>query len=179
MTEPAGILPGEPVFDAMARLYRYWSDLPDSKPRQSIDPAVLGAKLLPHVSLGHYIEGGADYRHDLVGHELKIIAPRLVPGALSSDVLPLQGPQYDLVHDTFCSTGKSQRPRVMELQFRSMEDMSRKVLVIFLPLGIAESQSCAEDLMFGQWRLEPDQNLKKDSHRDLTDWFFEKFEKGR
>ena len=155
-------------------LFRYWDSLPGSKRREDVNPLVLGSQLIRHVSLGALIDGCTDFRYDLISSELKAVAPRLQPGALSSDALRIQKTEFDMIHDLFLSTGRSIEPKVLRVLYASMEGMPRGIYTLFLPLGrqtAANGSQVASDLMIGLWRFEPEVPLIKDRYEDLSEAF--------
>lgn len=152
----------------MHGLLSFWRALPGSRAREDVDPVDLGPKLLRHVSIGHVIEGGRCIRYDLVGDRLKTIAPRIVPGTQSSDPMAIEGTSEDLVHDTLCDIARSQKPRVIFLEFRSIEGIHRQVFEVILPLGVSEEAVACCDLLIGVWDLQPDGIWIADRCVDLT-----------
>jgi len=161
-------------FEEMAALFRYWEAMPGDKARQAVDPVALGSQLLPHVSLGSLVDGCNDFRYDLISSEMKIVAPRLRPGDRSSDALRIQKTQYDLVHDLFMSTGRSIEPKILRITYASMEDVSRGINTLFLPLGRqpgANGKDVARDLMIGLWRFKPAESVKHDYFEDILEEF--------
>jgi len=158
----------------MAVLFRYWEALPGDRRREDVNPLALGSELLPHVSLGALIDGCTDFRYDLISSEMKAVAPRLQPGARSSDSFRIQGTKVDLIHDLFMSTGHSIAPKVLRVFYASMEGMPRGIYTLFLPLGrqsAADGTPVASDLMIGLWRFEPTAQFKEDRYEDLSDAF--------
>ena len=157
-------------FAEMDALYRYWESLPDGKPREAVYPLALGVRLINHISLGAFVEGCTDFRYDLIGSELKVVAPRLQPGNRSSDSLRIQQTQFDLVHDIFLTIGRTLEPQVLRVFYASMEGVSRGIYGLFLPLGRQELEDgtvCAQDMMIGLWRFEPREPVAKDRFDDL------------
>jgi len=161
-------------FEKMAELYRVWEALPGDRPRAALDPLTLGSRLIRHVSIGSFVDGCTDFRYDLIGSEMQAVAPRLSPGARSSDSLRIQMTRYDLIHDLFLSTGRRMEPKVLRIHYASMENMPRGIYALFLPLGRqtdADGEEVASDMMIGLWRFEPEGPLKQDSYEDLADAF--------
>lgn len=163
--------PAPAPFGAMAPLFRYWRDLPPPRPRAAVDPLALGGELLDHVNLGHYLGDFADLRYDLIGKELKRVAPRLVPGSLTSDVLHLQQSDFDMVHNLLCAVGRAGLPRVYRIDYRSLELKPRRIYAMLLPLGGAGEALPAEDLLFGVWSIRTGGRVPVDRFYDLTDDF--------
>ncbi len=158
----------------MACLFRYWESLPGERRREDVNPLALGSQLLPHVSLGTLMNGCTDFRYDLISSEMKAVAPRLQPGARSSDAFRIQQTQFDLIHHLFLSTGQSLEPKVLRIHYASMEGMPRGAYTLFLPLGRqpgADGKPVACDLMIGLWRFEPEKTFKQDRYEDLSKTF--------
>jgi hypothetical protein len=156
--------------EKMAGLFRYWESLPGDRPRRAVDPIALGANLLPHVSLGALVDGCADFRYELISGEMSIVAPRLRPGDRSSDALRIQKTDFDLIHHLLVSTGRSIEPKVLRITFASMEELSRGIYALFLPLGRQADETGeahARDLMIGLWRFEPMAPVTRDRFEDL------------
>ena len=159
------------MLGGMAALLAYWQALPADKPRTGIDPLHLGAGLLGHVSIGHVVDAGRCIRYDLIGGRLKAIAPRLSPGALSSDPMAIEGTCEDMVHDTLCDIARKQELRVIYLEFRSIEDIHRQAFELILPLGLDEEDQSCSDLLIGVWDIRPRSVWVRDRYQDLTRWF--------
>lgn len=164
----------ESHLEKMAVLYRYWKALPGDRPRDAIDPVELGSDLLPHVSLGTFIDGCTDFRYELISSEIKQVAPRLKPGSLSSDALRIQQTDFDLIHHLFMSTGRTITPKALRVTYASMEYMPRGINTLFLPLGRqkdADGKDVACDMMIGLWRFEPERQVRQDRYVDILDAF--------
>lgn len=161
-------------FEKMAALFEYWEALPGDKPRRAVDPLVLGARLIPHVSLGALTDGCTDFRYDLISSELKAVAPRLRPGNRSSDAMRIQKTQTDLVHELFMSTGRTIEPKVLRLTYAAMDGRPRGIYTLFLPLGRQlgpTGKPVASDLMIGVWSFELKESFQQDEYEDLLEEF--------
>ncbi|RVU34875.1 hypothetical protein EOI86_18730 [Hwanghaeella grinnelliae] len=161
-------------FEKMVELFDYWVALPGDKPRRAVDPLTLGARLIPHVSLGALIDGCTDYRYDLISSELNAVAPRLRPGSRSSDAMRIQKTKTDLVHELFMSTGRTIEPKVLRLTYASMEGRPRGIYTMFLPLGRQPGptgKDVASDLMIGLWSFELKESFQRDEYEDLLEEF--------
>jgi len=165
-----------PPFSKMAVLYHYWLAMPGVKARADVDPLAIGSRTLGHVSVGHFLEGGSDLRYDLICEELKKVAPRLVPGALSSDALRIERTDFDMIHNLLGAVGRAGLIRVYSIRYRSLELVPRMIHTILLPLGVKEPGAPAEDLLFGIWQQPVRQRFSVDSFDDLTDDFFASLE---
>lgn len=161
------------AFAGIVRLFRIWLALPRQKKRRDIDPIALGADLLPHICLGHFLGNGTDFRYDLIGSEIASLAPRLAPGSLASDTLRIQGTDHDHILSLFLQTGISQRPRIHEIRYNSVDGVPLRVFSAYLPLGLNPDRVCAEDLMLAVWRTKVTETIAKDSSVDLTGEFLQ------
>lgn len=170
----AGAAQSAVYFEKMAALFGIWEALPGDRPRRAVDPPVLGAQLLPHVSLGALTDGCTDFRYDLISSELKAVAPRLQPGSRSSDAMRIQKTQTDLVHELFMSTGRTIQPKVLRLTYASMDGRPRGIYTMFLPLGRQPGPTgkpVASDLMIGVWSFDLKEPLLQDEYEDLLEEF--------
>jgi len=166
-------LPNDRVLAGMVALHDYWKRLPEGHPRKSLDPVELGPALLPHVTVGHILDGGNIMRYDLISSRLQLVAPRLYPGALSTDPLELEGTSYDLIHDILTTTAKTQSPSALHVQFNSLEQVHRQVFLLLLPLDLRPGAPCCEDLIIGLWDLSPKERLLHERRDDLTGFFLD------
>ena len=158
----------------MVQLFRVWKSLPSDRPRKAIDPMALGPSLLPHVSLGTFINDCSDFQYELISSELKEVAPRLKPGARSSDSFRIQNIKFDLIHDLFISTARNRQPRVLLVHYASMEGQPRRINTLFLPLGeqtTVDGVTCASDLMIGLWSEPSVEPLLQDTFEDVSTFF--------
>lgn len=159
------------AFVGIARLFRVWHALPSQKKRRDLDPISIGPGLLPHLCLGHFLESGTDFRYDLIGAEIAKLAPRLAPGSLASDTMRIQETEHDHILTLFLETGISQRPKIHEVRYSSVDGVPLRVFAAMLPLGRNDSRICAEDLLLAVWRAKVTDVIKKDSSTDLTGEF--------
>ena len=157
----------------MRSLFLYWQGLPATKARRSLDPLDLGAGLIPHVSIGHILDEGNVMRYDLVSSRLQHVAPRLFPGARTTDPLELEGTSYDLIHDELTSAAKLQTPRVLHIQYNSLERLHRQIFLLLLPLGLRADGPASDDLLLGLWDLQPRERLTHERSDDLTEFFMD------
>lgn len=161
------------AFVRIARLIRIWQSLPGPKRRRDLDPLTIGADLLPHLCLGHFLGNGTDLRYDLIGAEIANLAPRLAPGSLASDTLRIQHTDRDHVLALFLDAGASQRPKIHEVRYNSVENVPLKVFAAMLPLGLGPNRNCAEDLLLAVWRTSVTDVIEKDCSTDLTEEFLQ------
>ena len=163
---------GQPgtFFASAAPLYEYWKMLPDDKPRRALRAEQLGPLLLPHVSLLRVLGQAEDLRYDMICQEMKMIAPRLVPGSLGSDPLKLN-PNDRGVLDLLMSAALKQSPSAHLANFKSYEGHRRSVFTLILPLGLNARAVSSKDLIVSVWqrpnKLENDQEV----FEDMTDAF--------
>lgn len=161
------------AFAGMTRLFRIWQALPRQKKRRNLDPVAIGPELLPHLCLGHFLEGGTDFRYDLIGAQIARLAPRLAPGSLASDTLRIQAAEHDHILSLFLQAGTSQRPRVVEVRYKSVDGVPLRVFAALLPLGLNPDRVCAEDLLLAVWRTKVSDVITADSSTDLTGEFMQ------
>ncbi len=67
---------------AFRQVLSHWNTLAPARPRRALDPAALGAAVLPDLALVRVLPG-PDFRYDLVGERFREAIPRLRPGALA------------------------------------------------------------------------------------------------
>lgn len=158
-------------FKRITGLFRFWDALPPAKSRADLDPLILGKSLLPHLCLGHFLEDGTDFRYDLIGSEIKKIAPRLVPGSRASETMEIQKTKHDHILTLFLEAGVHQEPRIHEVRYNSVEDVPLRIYAAFLPLGLDEDRFCAEDLLIAVWRARVDSYIAEDNSVELTEEF--------
>ena len=106
----------------------------------------LGPRLLPHVSLLRVLGQAEDLRYDLICQEMKIIAPRLVPGSLGTDPLQLN-PDDRGVLDLLMGAALKQSPSAHLARFKSYEGHRRSVFTLILPLGLNAQAISSKDLI--------------------------------
>lgn len=161
------------TFVRIARLVRMWNDLPGRRKRRDLDPLVIGAGLLPHLCLGHYLGNGVDFRYDLIGSEIVKLAPRLSPGSLASDTMRIQNTDHDHVLTLLLEAGVEQRPKIHEIRYNSVNDVPLRIFAALLPLGLNQEKKCAEDLLLAVWRTTVTGIIAKDNSTDLTGEFLQ------
>jgi hypothetical protein len=161
------------TFVRINRLFRIWNALPGRKKRQDLDPVAIGAELLPHLCLGHYLGNGSDFRYELIGSEIVKLAPRLSPGSLASDTMRIQNTDKDHILTLFLEAGVGQRPKIHEIRYNSIDDVPLRIFAALLPLGLHQKKNCAEDLLLAVWRTTVTGVIEKDNSTDLTGEFLQ------
>lgn len=160
----------EPPYSEAARLYRYWAALPATRPRAALSPIAIGARLLPHCSLAHVLEDGADLRYDLIGEVLEAVGPRVRPGSLASAPLRVD-PENTNILGYLRDCARGQRPVAFEAAFLSMDGVPRRVFSLLLPLSIEPEAAAARDMLIGVWEVRRDPGPLYENYRDSTVWF--------
>ncbi|MBP5856899.1 hypothetical protein KAJ83_07760 [Marivibrio halodurans] len=160
-----------PPLERMRRLYDFWRGLPDDRPRSAVDLNALDAEIRTHVGIGKYLGECADLRYDVIGPVLHRLAPRLVPGSLSSDVLKIRRTDFDMAHNLLCAVGRAGKPRVYRIYYRTVESIQVRCFSMMLPLGTSGDGGPATDLLFGIWEIETPGRSVIDRFDDLTDMF--------
>lgn len=157
-------------FASAAPLYEYWKKLPKDKPRKALRAEQLGARLLPHVSLLQVLGQAEDLRYDLICQEMKIIAPRLVPGSLGTDPLKLN-PSDRGVLDLLLGAALKQRPSAHLANFKSYEGHKRSVFTLILPLGLNAQAISSKDLIVSVWQRPSKLDSDQEVFEDMTEEF--------
>jgi hypothetical protein len=160
----------ETFFASAAPLHDYWKTLPDDKPRHMLRAENIGAKLLPHVSLLHVVNQGADLQYDLICQEMKIVAPRLVPGNLASDPLKIN-PDDRGVMNAMLHAAITQKPSAQLAMFRSYEGRQRSVFSLILPLGLNPDGPASSDLIVSVWQRPSKPVHDQEMFEDMTQAF--------
>lgn len=161
-------IPDDAIMQAMVALYGYWQSLPGSKPRDQVDMLAIDPELPPHINLCKVLNQGRVLRYDSVGPCLKKVAPRLVSGDLSTDPMEIEETDYDLIHEMLCETTCRQVPRVVFLEFLSLEGVPWQAFELLLPLGIDQVKGHCEDLLIAVWSMRPKTGWIEERCIDVT-----------
>lgn len=127
-----------PEFGLALRVYAAWQTMPGAPlpQRRSLDPAVLGAALLPHIVLFDVLEevGGRDYRWRLFGTRHEREYGRDLTGVRLSD-LQAENASAAQLADLLDSTVDRAAPRFFDMCYLNDNTTRRRATGVMLPLS--------------------------------------------
>lgn len=149
--------------DEVCRLYKVWAELPADKPRKSLDPLRLGARLLPHLALLRALPD--DFRYDLIGESVGDLGRDLRPGRTAAALH--RSPSRSNVWRLMRSVAASRQPGAQFCAFDSPNGARHRCFAMALPLSM--DKSAAEDLLLGLWTLPSKSHEEDGSEVEVVD----------